>query len=82
MPKFVIPVTYTMYGKYTIEADTIEEALDKVLDENLPLPNGSGYVEDSIEVNEEDVRENNTLSEEELFSVSDYLAERYRQMHD
>lgn len=30
MPKFIIPVTFTMYGKYEIEADTIEEAIDEI----------------------------------------------------
>ncbi len=84
MPKYVIPVTYMMYGKYEIEADTLVEALDEVFGNEAikPLPPDADYLIDSMNVTEEDLTENNTLSEDELSDVSEYLAEMYRAMND
>lgn len=45
---FKIPVVYQMYGHVTVEADSLEDAIDKV--EDGPLPTDSSYVEGSFEV--------------------------------
>jgi hypothetical protein len=45
---FKIPVVYQMYGHVTVEADSLENAIDKV--EDGPLPTDSSYVEGSFEV--------------------------------
>jgi len=79
MPKYVIPVTYTMYGKYEIEADSIEAALDAVFDDVLPVPENAEYLSDSLVVTTGDVQENNPrLDEEAMEFVDEYLTERYR----
>lgn len=49
MPKFKIPVVWQMVGKIEIEADTLEDAVQKVHDSTVPLPDGD-YLEDSFEV--------------------------------
>ena len=80
MPKYVIPITYLMYGKYEIEADNIVDALDKV--QELPLPEGAEFLDDSVNITEEDVVENNHLSSDEGYELSDWIAEDYRQRND
>jgi len=42
---FKIPVVYQMYGHVTVEADSLEDAIDKV--EDGPLPTDSSYVDSS-----------------------------------
>lgn len=78
MPKYIIPVTYTMYGKYEIEADTLIDAIDEVHSTAMPLPPDAEYLTESMTVGEEDVAQNNELSEDELIELSEYLAELYR----
>jgi len=53
MKTFTIPVSYMMYGTYEIEADSFEEAKEKILDSNTPLPDNASYLEDSLEVDED-----------------------------
>ena len=51
MKEFKIPVEWANYGVVTIEAETLESAIDIAReDENIPLPEGS-YIESSWEVN-------------------------------
>lgn len=50
MAKFKIPVEWSVYGVVEIEADSIEEAVDK-FDETIddtPLPDQSEYIDDSF----------------------------------
>jgi hypothetical protein len=84
MPKFNIPVTYTMYGTYVIEADCIEDALDKFIAdaEDRPLPPTGDYLDESIRCVAEDVIENNELSAGEEDSVREILEEYYRQKYE
>ena len=82
MPKYVIPVTFVMYGKYEVEAENMAEALDEVFGSTMPLPPDAVYLEDSLNVNEEDVNENNSLNEEDQEELSEYLADRWRTIHD
>jgi hypothetical protein len=83
MPKYIIPVTYTMYGKYEIEADNISEALDKVFDPLTgDLPEEPVILDDSLNVIEEDVVENNNLTDDDVDELSTYLEERYRSLED
>ena len=44
-----IPVSWLMYGHVTVEAETLEDAIEQVEDTNTPLPEGS-YVQCSFEV--------------------------------
>jgi hypothetical protein len=80
MPKYVIPVTYMMYSKYTIDAPTLVDALDKV--QGLPLPEDAVYLDESVNIIEEDVMESNDLSDDDCRVLSDWLAEDYRQRND
>lgn len=53
--KWQIPVTWEMCGVVTIEADTLEEAIDRANhDDNIELPAGS-YVDSSFEVSFDDI---------------------------
>ncbi len=68
MATFIIPVTYQMAGEYHVEADTLEQAKEKVLDADPPydaLPKNAEYVDDSMEVNEEVLAELNSSEEDE-----------------
>jgi len=82
MPKYVIPVTFTMYGKYEVEAENIEEALDEVFGSTTCLPFDAVYLDESLSVSEEDVNENNTLNKEDQEELSEYLADRWRAFND
>ena len=53
--KWQIPVTWEMCGVVTIEADTLEEAIDRANnDDSIKLPAGS-YVDSSFEVSFDDI---------------------------
>ena len=52
MAKFLIPCEWKLYGSYTIEADTLEEAIEEA--EDAPLPDGS-YLSDSFVIIEDDI---------------------------
>jgi hypothetical protein len=50
--KFKVAVMWVMSGIYTVEADTLEKAQEKVLDAEPPyakLPRG-GYVDESMRI--------------------------------
>lgn len=47
-----IPVTWEMYGMVCYEADTIDEAIEKALNDDGPLPEGE-YVDGSFTVSED-----------------------------
>lgn len=49
MPKFRIPVSWSVSATMTIEADNLEDACTKAWDEDLPLAD-SDYVDNSFEV--------------------------------
>lgn len=50
MAKFKIPVEWSVYGVVEIEADSIEEAVDKFDEtiDDIPLPDQSEYIDDSF----------------------------------
>ena len=50
MAKFIIPCSWEMYGKIEIEANTLQEAIEKA--NEAPLPEGN-YVDSSFEVDTE-----------------------------
>ena len=50
--KFIIPVVWQMMGTITIEADSLEDAIENTLDDSTPLPTNGSYVEGSFEVDE------------------------------
>jgi len=51
MPKYKIPVVWSMIGQHEIEADSLQEAIE--LAEDLPLPKDGDYLEGSFEVDQE-----------------------------
>ena len=56
MKKWEIPVTWEVFGKVVVEADTLVEAMHIARDEEeiLPLPDESDYVDGSWRITEED----------------------------
>lgn len=56
MKKWEIPVTWKVFGKVVVEADTLAEAMHIARDEEeiLPLPDESDYVDGSWRITEED----------------------------
>ncbi|WP_216726111.1 hypothetical protein [Hymenobacter siberiensis] len=57
-----VPVQWTMWGTFTIEADSLEEAVKQALD-NSDFPNNQEYVGDSFQVdNKEMIRDVNGAS--------------------
>lgn len=56
MKKWEIPVTWEVFGKVVVEADTLAEAMHIARDEEeiLPLPDESDYVDGSWRITQED----------------------------
>ena len=53
--KYKIPVWWSMSGTVEIEADSLEEAIDKAeTDSDISLPEDSYYIDDSWEVNRDE----------------------------
>ena len=50
MAKFKIPVEWSVYGVVEIEADSMEEAVNKFDEtiDDIPLPDQSEYIDDSF----------------------------------
>lgn len=62
MPKFRIPVTWMVNGHYEVEADTIQQACNKVESSEEPyddLPIGE-YVDESMNVDTDSLKEQNS----------------------
>lgn len=55
MKEFQIPCTWTMHAMIRVPADSLDQALNKVLDSEECLPEGR-YLEDSFEVNKEEAK--------------------------
>ena len=51
MKTYNIPITWQSYEKYRVEAENLEEAVEKALKEFLAIPD-STYIEDSFEIDE------------------------------
>ena len=50
--KFIIPVVWQMIGTITVEADSLEDAIEEALGDGTPLPTNGSYVEGSFDVDE------------------------------
>ena len=63
MKSWSIPVTWEVYGRVVIEANTLEEAMEKARDDEgvIPLPDENDYVDGSWRVTEEDAEIVRTL---------------------
>ena len=63
MKSWDIPVTWEVYGRVVIEANTLEEAMEKARDDEgvIPLPDENDYVDGSWRVTEEDAEIVRTL---------------------
>lgn len=63
MKSWNIPVTWEVYGRVVIEANTLEEAMEKARDDEgvIPLPDENDYVDGSWRVTEEDAEIVRTL---------------------
>lgn len=55
MAKFIVPVIFKMYGEFTVEAESQEEAV--LIAYGKGLPEEREYVEDSLHVDQDEVRE-------------------------
>lgn len=55
---YKIPVSWECYGYVNIEANNLEEAINKAWKDNIPLPEGE-YVDDSWRVDEDAALEMN-----------------------
>jgi hypothetical protein len=61
--KFKIPVYWHVYGEYEVEANSLNEAIQLVEDGTPPydgLPSEPEYIDDSLRVNMEIVKEINS----------------------
>lgn len=67
MKNYKIPVVWQSWGIVEVEANSLEEAMDKAREGSLPR-NGA-YIDDSIEVDLEGISTYNNLSEQEVPSV-------------
>ncbi len=47
---YKIPVSWEVCGEVEIEADSLEEAIDKAWDDEIPLPTESHYIDASWQV--------------------------------
>jgi len=65
MPKFKIPVSWSVCGTMYIEADTLDDALDIAGYSDTPLPDKYDYLEDSLLVDEDFARDLNEPNLEE-----------------
>jgi hypothetical protein len=60
MPKFKVACSWTMIDEFEVEADTLEEAICKVEDnENNAFPLKGEYLDDSFEINHDVTQELN-----------------------
>lgn len=55
MKEWIIPITYEMYGTVCVEANTLEEAMERAMDPDVPLPDYAEYVVGSEELWELDM---------------------------
>lgn len=62
MNKYIIPVTWHMSGQYEIEAESLEGAINKAFD--LELPWDGDYIDDSFEINYDCLKELNNEGDE------------------
>ena len=69
MPIWKIPVVWEMGAVIEIEANTLEEAIDKTYDDDIPLPEGGEYQPESWHVPDDpdDIRDwyNDGMEDEE-----------------
>lgn len=70
MKKFRIIVTWNMMGSYIVNADTLEDAIDKVEAHETPLPKNGSYLEDSFEVDRDMSDE---VTEGEMTAFDEFL---------
>lgn len=61
MKAYTIPLSWREYGHITVEANSLQEAIDYVLGPECPLPAGS-YEDDSLMIDYETF-----ISDEEVF---------------
>lgn len=59
MPKFKLPVTWSVCAEVEVEADSLQDAVDRFdeLTDHIPLPESPEYVDGSFELSEYDVHQ-------------------------
>ena len=62
MKTWKIPCVWQMYGYLKIEANTLEEAIEKAYDDDQGFPDDSSYLNESFEVD-------NTMTVDEIRSL-------------
>jgi len=53
MKTYKIACDWSVYGVMYVEANSLEEAIEKAKNDEMPLPSADGYIEDSFRVNKE-----------------------------
>ena len=59
MPQYEIPIDWTMQANVVVEANTIEEAINKVMEDDIPTK--GDYLEDSIRLQVSDLYNANRM---------------------
>lgn len=59
MPQYEIPIDWTMQANVIVEANTIEEAINKVMEDDIPTK--GDYLEDSIRLQVSDLYNANKI---------------------
>ena len=67
MNTYKIPCAWQMYGSYEIQANSIEEAIQKAKD--APLPETSEFLEGSFEIDYDEVIVENDLTDNEINKI-------------
>ena len=81
--KYVIPIEFTMYGYYEIEAESIVDALDQAFAVDMPLPDDSEYLDNSLSTDMENLLElNPKLSEDEKEAAETWIDETTRETYN
>ena len=67
MKTYKIPVVWQMIGHVEVQAESLDDAVEKVLDTSVPLPEDGEYIEGSFEVDE------SVYSTEDDTDIEDYF---------
>ena len=57
MKTYKIPVVWQMYGHIEVEAESLDEAKERIYDSRIGLPDDGSYIEDSMEIDKDGIPE-------------------------
>lgn len=74
MKTYKIPITWTLWDRIEVDADNLQEALKIALKQFLDTPSTDGdFLDDSYEIDEDDIREEYPNEEFDLDKVKQEL---------